>query len=49
MEGKGQNITVAMCTFNGGEYLSAQIDSILNQTIPPCELIIAMMAVPITR
>lgn len=34
------NVSVAMCTYNGGEYLPAQLDSILNQTYPPDQLII---------
>jgi glycosyltransferase involved in cell wall biosynthesis len=33
-------ISVAMCTFNGGKYLNQQLDSILNQTLLPHELVI---------
>lgn len=34
------NYSVAMCTYNGEEYIKQQIDSILNQTLPPKEVII---------
>lgn len=33
-------ISVAMCTYNGEKYLKSQLDSILNQTILPDEIII---------
>lgn len=33
-------VSVAMCTYNGEAYLSEQLDSILQQTCPPDELII---------
>lgn len=33
-------ISVALCTYNGERYLSAQIDSILAQTLKPAELVI---------
>ena len=31
-------ISIAMCTYNGGKYLAAQLDSVLAQTVPPLEL-----------
>ena len=34
------NISVAMCTYNGSRFLAAQLESIVRQTEPPCELII---------
>lgn len=34
------SISVVMCTYNGGKYLKEQLDSILNQTYPICELLI---------
>lgn len=33
-------ISVALCTFNGGRFLRAQLDSILNQTVAVGELVI---------
>lgn len=33
-------ISVAMCTYNGARFLAAQLDSIAQQTAPPCELVI---------
>lgn len=33
-------ISVAMATFNGGRFIEAQLKSILNQTIPPDEIVI---------
>lgn len=33
-------ISVVMATYNGGQYLAAQIDSILSQTLAPFELVI---------
>ena len=36
----GMRISVAMCTFNGAEFLPAQLESITQQTRPPDELII---------
>lgn len=33
-------ISIAMCTYNGSEYLSEQLSSIMHQTIPPDEIII---------
>lgn len=33
-------ISVAMCTYNGEKYIIEQLNSILNQTIPPEEIII---------
>lgn len=33
-------ISVAMCTFNGGRYLGIQLESIAAQTLLPCELIV---------
>lgn len=35
-----QNISVAMCTYNGEEYLEEQLDSILNQSRSPDEIVI---------
>ena len=34
------DLSVAMCTYNGSAYLPAQLDSILQQTRPPDELVI---------
>lgn len=34
------NVSVAMCTYNGGEYLQPQFESILKQTRPPDEIVI---------
>jgi len=42
--GKGSEVaqvSVALCTFNGAEFLSEQLDSILNQSQPPAEIIIS--------
>lgn len=36
-----KSISVALCTYNGAKYLPAQLDSILNQTHPADEIIIA--------
>lgn len=33
-------ISVAMCTYNGVSYLAEQLDSIVNQTVQPDEIII---------
>lgn len=33
-------VSVAMCTFNGAEYLADQLASIARQTLPPLELIV---------
>jgi glycosyltransferase involved in cell wall biosynthesis len=33
-------ISVAMCTFNGGRYLDAQLESIAEQSQRPCELVV---------
>ena len=33
-------ISVALCTFNGGNFIGLQLESILNQSIPPDEVII---------
>jgi glycosyltransferase involved in cell wall biosynthesis len=35
----GMRISVAMCTFNGAEFLPAQLESIAQQTRPPDEII----------
>ena len=32
--------SVALCTFNGAEYLSEQLTSILEQTVPPAEIVV---------
>lgn len=37
---KMQTVSVVMATYNGEKYIGEQIDSILNQTFPICELII---------
>lgn len=37
---KGPNISVAMCTFNGGRYLGEQLSSIAVQSRLPCELVV---------
>lgn len=36
----GMRISVAMCTFNGAEFLPAQLTSIAEQTRPPDELVV---------
>ena len=33
--------SIALCTYNGSDYLEDQLQSILNQTIPPSEIIIS--------
>ena len=33
-------ISVAVCTYNGEKYIPAQLDSIINQSLPPYEIII---------
>ena len=33
-------ISIAMATFNGADYLTAQLESLVAQTLPPCELVI---------
>ncbi len=33
-------ISVAMCTYNGEEFLQEQLESIMNQSCQPCELVI---------
>lgn len=35
-----QNVSIAMCTFNGAKYLAQQLDSIESQSFQPCELIV---------
>lgn len=35
------NISVAMCTFNGGAFIAEQLESIAKQTRPPDELIVS--------
>ena len=39
MEG-GKTISVVMATYNGAAYVPAQLDSILNQTLPPDEILV---------
>lgn len=34
------DISIALCTYNGEEYLSDQLDSILTQTLPPNEIVV---------
>lgn len=34
-------ISVALCTFNGASFIEEQLRSILNQTLPPSEIIVA--------
>lgn len=36
----GVKISVAMCTYNGAEFLQAQLESILAQTRPPDEIVV---------
>ena len=33
------SVSVAMCTYNGGPYIEEQLESILRQTVQPCELV----------
>lgn len=40
MEEKYIRVSVALCTFNGAKYLTAQLDSILRQTRPADEIVI---------
>ena len=35
-----KSISVALCTYNGAKYLHSQLDSILNQSFPPDEIVI---------
>ncbi len=39
-ENKQPRVSVVMCTYNGAAYLGAQLDSILAQDLPPCEIIV---------
>lgn len=34
-------ISVALCTHNGARFLAAQLESILNQTLPPSEIVLS--------
>ncbi|NOZ51523.1 MAG: glycosyltransferase family 2 protein [Gammaproteobacteria bacterium] len=38
---KRPKVSVVLCTYNGEKYITQQIESILNQSIPPDELIIS--------
>jgi len=40
MSGQNYRISVALCTFNGGHFIGQQLESIINQSRPPDELII---------
>ena len=35
------SVSVALCTRNGAEFLGEQLDSILNQTMPPAQLVLS--------
>lgn len=35
------SVSVALCTHNGAEFLGDQLDSILNQTVPPRQLVLS--------
>ena len=35
-----KTVSVVMCTYNGGKYIKEQLDSIVQQTYLPCEIII---------
>ena len=35
------NYSVALCTFNGEKYIADQLASILNQTLPPMEIVVS--------
>lgn len=37
---KDKQISVVVCTYNGAKYLRPQLDSIIGQTLRPCEIII---------
>ncbi|MFV0605197.1 MAG: glycosyltransferase [Niabella sp.] len=39
-DSKKVNISVALCTHNGEKYIQKQLDSIIHQTIPPCEIVV---------
>jgi glycosyltransferase involved in cell wall biosynthesis len=39
-DGSPRRISVALCTYNGGRYLEAQLESILAQTQQPAELVV---------
>ena len=41
MSGSDVRVSVVMCTYNGGKYLRDQLQSILDQTRPPDEIIIS--------
>lgn len=34
------SISIAMCTYNGARYVEEQLDSIINQTLPPNEIVV---------
>lgn len=34
------NISIALCTFNAGNYLTILLDSLLNQILPPTEIVV---------
>ena len=42
-QGAGSRLTVsvALCTFNGENYIAEQVESILNQSLPPLEVVVA--------
>jgi len=33
-------VSVALCTYNGGRFIEAQLNSVLNQSRPPDEVIV---------
>lgn len=37
---KARKVSVAMATFNGGAFLAEQINSIVNQSLPPSEIVV---------
>ena len=39
LDGSPRRISVALCTYNGGRYLEAQLESISAQTRQPAELV----------
>lgn len=40
MVGNDLDISIVMCTYNGARYLREQLDSLIRQTLPACEIII---------
>ena len=39
-----QDVSIVMATFNGEKHVAAQLESLAAQTLPPVELIVAVVA-----